>query len=429
MQGSALFEERDADKDRSMNICFASLNYPLNGRATSGVGSQVQWLAQSLVKAGHSVSVIDLATNGQESIAEDRGVKVYRMRSGNLHWFAGKLPFVGKLLALPLREIEYSIAVWRGIRRAGQTHEIDLIEGTESGALLLSLLCRRVPLVIRLHGEKYTFHKYTPGLHLTPDIRISRALQRIAFRRAKILISPSQAHAREVAQELHCDSASIRLIPNCFNSAEIPSSVNGSRDENTVLYVGRLEKVKGIPLLLEAARQVVQEYPKVRFILAGSFHPTLPREDIDAMIRSYSLQHHVELPGHVSQQELTLLYRKASLCVVPSHYESFGLVALEAMASGAAVIAAQTGGLPEVIENGRTGLLFPPGDANALAEGIVDLLGDPGKRARMGEAGSARARGKYSIEQNALLNISMYEGIVARSSAFDRLNYMPSELG
>ena len=411
-----------------MNICFASLNYPLDGRATSGVGSQVQSLAQSLVKAGHSVSVIDLATNSENCIVEDRGVKVYRMRSGNLHWFVSKLPLVGKVLALPIREIEYSIAVCRGIRRAGQTQQIDLIEGTETGALLIPVLCKRVPLVIRLHGDRYTFHKYTPGLQITLDVRLSRMLQRIALRRAKLLTSPSHAHALEVAQELQTEKASIRIIPNCSDLAETPYSVNGSRDENTVLYVGRLEQVKGIPLLLEAANLVVQEYPGARFILAGSSHPTLPPEDIDAMIRSYSLQKHVAQLGHVSQQELMSLYRKAALCVVPSHYESFGLVALEAMACGVAVVAAQTGGLPEVVENGTTGLLVSPGDANALAGAIGELLGDPGKRARMGDAGRARARANYSIEKNALLNISMYEATVARPGAFDRLNYMPSGL-
>jgi glycosyltransferase involved in cell wall biosynthesis len=411
-----------------VNICFASLNYPLNGHATSGVGSQVRSLAHSLVQAGHSVSVVDLALNGQDSIVEDRGVQVYRVRSGNLHWFAGKLPLVGKLLALPMREIEYSMALWRGIRRAERSHEINLIEGTETGALLPSLFCRRVPLVIRLHGERYTFHKYTPRLTMTLDIRLSRLLQRFAFRRARLLISPSQAHAREVAQELHSDIESIRVIPNCVDLTEIPSSTNGPRDESTVLYVGRIEQVKGIPLLLEAAQLVVQECPSTRFILAGSSHPTLPREDIAAMISRYSLQNHVEQLGHVSQQELISLYRRASLCVVPSHYESFGLVALEAMACGVAVVATQTGGLPEVIEDGSTGLLVPPGDASALAGAICELLGDPRKRSRMGEAGSARARGKYSIKQNTLLNISMYEGIVARPGAFDRLNYIPSEL-
>jgi starch synthase len=252
--------------------------------------------------------------------------------------------------------------------------------------------------------------------------------QRFALRRAKLLISPSQAHAREVAQELHSDEASIRIIPNCFDPIEIPASVNGSRDENTILYVGRLEQVKGIPLLLEAARLVVQKFPGARFIFAGSSHPTLPKEDVDAMIRSYSLQNHVEQLGHVSQQGLIRLYRKAALCVIPSHYESFGLVALEAMACGIAVVATRVGALPEVIENGSTGLLVPPGDPNDLAEAISELLADPRKRARMGEAGSARARGKYSIEQISSINISMYEGVVARLSGFDRLNYMPSEL-
>jgi glycosyltransferase involved in cell wall biosynthesis len=411
-----------------MNICFASLNYPINGCATSGVGAQVQWLAQSLVKAGHSVSVIDLGVKGENSISEDRSVKVYRRRCGNLHWFVGKLPFIGKLLSLPIREIEYSIAVWRGIRQARQTHEIDLIEGTETGGLVTALFSKGVPVVIRLHGDRYTFHKYTPGLRLTLDIRLSRTLQRIALRRAQLLISPSQAHAREVAHELNSDIASIRIIPNCFNRAEIPKGVR-ARDENTVLYVGRLEPVKGIPLLLEAAQLVVQKCPSVRFLLAGAFHPTLPREDIDAMIRRYSLQNHVEQLGHISQEKLGRLYSKASLCVVPSHYESFGLVALEAMAYGIPVIATQTGGLPEVIENGSTGLLVPPGNAHALANAIGELLGDPEKCRRMGEAGSTRARVKYSIEHNALVNISTYERIVARLNPFHRLDYMPSELG
>jgi len=106
-----------------------------------------------------------------------------------------------------------------------------------------------------------------------------------------------------------------------------------------------------------------------------------------------------------------------------------GCAYLEAMACGVTVVATQTGGLPEVIEHGSTGLLVPPGDADALAQAICELLGDSRRRARMGEAGSARAREKYSIKQNALLNISMYEEIVARLSGFDRLNYMPSELG
>jgi glycosyltransferase involved in cell wall biosynthesis len=381
-----------------MNICFASLNYPLNGRATSGVGSQVQRLGQSLVKVGHSVSVIDLSTNGQDSIVEDRGVKVYRMRSGNLHWFVSKLPLVGKVLALPVREIEYSIAVWRGIRRAGQTQEIDLIEGTETGALLIPLLCKHVPLVIRLHGERYTFHKNTPRMALKLDVRLSRTIQRFALRRAKLLISPSRAHAQEIARELRYDPTSLQVVPNCIDLAEMPFSDQVTGDGRTVLFVGRLERVKGISLFLEAARLVIQDCPTTRFLVAGANHPTLPHAEIDQRIRNYSLQDHVEQLGYVPWNKLVSLYQEATVCVVPSHYESFGLVALEAMACGVPVVATRAGGLPEIIEDGMTGLLVTSGDAPELANAIVSLLRDRKERTQMGSAGRERARSKFSIE-------------------------------
>jgi glycosyltransferase involved in cell wall biosynthesis len=226
-----------------MNICFPSLNYPINGGASSGVGSQVRLLAHSLIDSGNSVSVIDLAETEQFTPSDDHGAEIHRVRSGTLHWFAGKLPFVGNVLALPIREIEYSAAVWRGIRRVSKLRKLDLIEGTETGMLLVAMFCRKVPFIIRLHGEKYTFHKYTPGIRLTLGVRLSRMLQRLALRRAKALISPSYAHAREIAQELGRDPGSIRIIPNCTELNGIPSRPVHASENSIVLFVGRLEQV------------------------------------------------------------------------------------------------------------------------------------------------------------------------------------------
>jgi glycosyltransferase involved in cell wall biosynthesis len=410
-----------------VNICFASLNYPTNGGATSGVGAQVQLLAHSLIALGHSVSVIDLATNGKNSTVEDRGVTVHRMRSGSLHWFAGKLPFIGNIVALPIREIEYSFAVLRGIRQAERSHQLDLIEGTETGALLLSLFRKAVPLVIRLHGERYTFTKHTPGLRVTLDVRISRALQRFALRRAVLLVSPSRAHAQEIARELHSDHTSSRVIPNCIDLEELPSS-EVSREQNLVLFVGRLERVKGVSLLLEAARMVVQECPNTRFVLAGASHPTMPAEEIDAIIRSYSLEEHFERLNFVPRQKLISLYQRAAICVVPSHYESFGLVALEAMACGLPVVATRVGGLPEVVKDKVTGLLVPPNAPAALAKAICELLTDPSKRTSMGKAGYERARAKFSVEHHAIVNECLYEEILARLNTTARDNAISGQL-
>jgi glycosyltransferase involved in cell wall biosynthesis len=402
-----------------MNICFATLSYPLNGRATSGVGSQVQTIAHSLIDSGNTVSVLNLTTQRSRTEADERderGVEIYHVRSSNLHWFAGKLPLIGKSLALPVREIEYAVAVWRGVRRANSVRKLDLIEGCETAMLLVTLLSRKKPVIIRLHGEKYTFDKYTPRTALTAGVRLSRVLQRIALRRAAVLVSPSRAHAREIARELHRDERSIRIIPNTMNLIE-PSVKSAATDRPTVLFAGRLESVKGIAMLLEAAALVVKQLPTTRFVLAGSSHPTLPQEELDALIGKYELENNVEQIGALTKSELNSWYGRASLCVVPSHYESFGLVALEAMAAGMAVVAMRVGGLPELIEDGMTGLLTAAGDTNALAAAVIRLLTDPARAAALGTAARERVRDNYLDSQNAPLNLSLYREFCAQSKS------------
>jgi glycosyltransferase involved in cell wall biosynthesis len=404
--------------DREMNICFATLSYPRNGSATSGVGSQVQSIAHRLIDAGHTVSVLNLTTTEEPTETDERdgrGVEVHHVRSGNLHWFAGKLPLVGKALALPVREIEYSIAVWRGVRRANKFRKLDLIEGCETGMLLVTLFSRKTPVIIRLHGEKYTFDKYKPGADISPGVSLGRLLQRVALRRAKVLVSPSCAHAREIARELQRDERSIRIIPNTTNLIE-PATKGGAIDPPTVLFAGRLEPVKGITLLLEAAAIVVEQLPATRFVLAGSSHPALAQEKLDALIREHRLEKNVAQVGGLKKTELDEWYARASLCVVPSHYESFGLVALEAMGAGLPVVATRVGGLPELIEDGKTGLLVAAGDAHGMAAAITTLLTDPAKAAAMGTAAQEHVRLEFSLERNAALNFSLYEELCNQSA-------------
>jgi len=396
-----------------MNICFATLSYPLDGSVTSGVGSQVQAIAHSLIDAGHTVSVLKLTTKEETTETDGRGVEIHHVRSGNLHWFAGKLPFIGKALALPLREIEYAVAVWRGVRRTNKVRPLDLIEGCETGMLLVTLFSRKTPVIIRLHGEKYTFNKYTPGMDMSAGVRLSRMLQRVALRRACVLVSPSRAHAREIARELQRDERSIRIIPNTTNLIEGETSVE-PRGSHTVLFVGRLEPVKGIAVLLKAAALVVKQLPAARFVFAGSGHPALPQEKLNALIREHGLEKHVAQVGGLKKSELDHWYARAGLCVVPSHYESFGLVALEAMAAGLPVVATRVGGLPELIEDGRTGLLVAAGDANAMAAAVTRLLTDPAEAAAMGTAARERVRENFLVSQNAPLNLSLYKEFCAR---------------
>ncbi len=392
----------------AMNICFPSLNYPINGCATSGVGSQVRLLAHSLIDAGNSISVVDLAENDEFDVTDERGTQVLRMRNGKLHWFAGKLPLVGKVLALPIRELEYSFAMWRGVRQAAKTRRLDLIEGTETGMLLVALLCRKVPVIIRLHGEQYTFHKYTPGLSLSLGVRLSRALQRIALRRVKLLISPSFAHAREIQNELGSLRPPIVVVPNTLSIEKLEGDSQVTRSPKTVLYVGRIERRKGIATLLEAAAQMKELLPESRFVFAGDFHPSLSESEFRSLVHLHGLDSQVELLGLVGWNALSDWYRRSTVSVLPSHYETFGVAALEPMMFGTPVIATSGGALSEVVEAEVSGKLVGAGDATALAIALTKLLTDAGSREQMGQAAVKRAA-SFDVRHVMPLNEHLYQ--------------------
>jgi glycosyltransferase involved in cell wall biosynthesis/LmbE family N-acetylglucosaminyl deacetylase/SAM-dependent methyltransferase len=399
-----------------MNICFPSLTYPVNGYASSGVGSQVRLLAHSLIDAGNSITVIDLAENEEANTKDEHGAQILRMKSGQLHWFAGKLPWLGKGLALAIREVEYSIAVWRGVRRAAKNGKPDLIEGTETGMLLVALWGRKVPLIIRLHGEQYTFHKYTPGLRLSWGVRLSRVLQRMALRRAKLLISPSYAHAREIQNELGLPCPPIAVVPNSL-SLEKSSCGNGvTRSPKTVLYVGRIERRKGIATLLKAAAQTRESLPDCRFVFAGDFHASLSESEFRSLVHLNGLDGHIELLGQVGWNVLSDWYKRSAISVLPSHYETFGVAALEPMMFGTPVIATSGGALSEVIESDISGKLVAAGDAVALAGALTDLLKNADSREQMGKAGVKRAA-SFDIHRVMPLNARLYDWCLEDSSS------------
>ena len=402
-----------------MNICFVALSFPSKDEPTSGVGSQVRVLAEALIAAGHSVQVVTLGRSNATHY--DHGIEVHEVRSGNLHWYIGKLPLLGRVFVEAARELEYGIAAMKGVRRAAKTRAVDLIEGAETGMLLLSLLWRPSPVVVRLHGEQYTFHKYTPGMRLTTGIRLARLLQRTALRRAKLLISPSRAHAIEIQHELNSELP-IAVVPNSL-AVEKASvfSVEDVVESNIVLYVGRIERRKGIATLLQAAAQIRNRVPDVRFVFAGDFQKCFQRAEFFRIAKDLKIEGHITLLGAVGWNELTSWYKQCALVVLPSHYETFGMTATEPMAFGKPVVATRGGALSEVVEDGVTGALVDCGDATALSAAIVGLLADSAKRAEMGVAGRERARGRFSVTRNLEANLDLYrKARTGRDTGFDR---------
>jgi glycosyltransferase involved in cell wall biosynthesis len=159
-------------------------------------------------------------------------------------------------------------------------------------------------------------------------------------------------------------------------------------------YVGRFVAIKDLPTLVRAFARVAAVRPEAVLLLVGD-GPLRP--EIDALITALSLQKQVRLAGWID--DLPPLYATIDICALSSLNEGTPVALLEAMAAGRAVVATRVGGVADVVEHERTGLLVQPGDPDALADAIVRLAADPGERSRMGAAGRDAVVGRFSSQR------------------------------
>jgi len=189
----------------------------------------------------------------------------------------------------------------------------------------------------------------------------------------------------------------VRVVGNGIDDSVAAAAAarrDRSPDMPLVLYSGRLVERKGIRELLAAIPRVLEAAPNARFVLAGG-PPPLSGTEVAAQWLTPELDPYlgrIHFTGWLSPSELSGWYRAADVLVVPSRYEPFGMVILEGMLHGLPIVASNVGGPAEILEHGRTGLLFTPRDAVGLAEALIALVRDEGSRRAMGRAGAEKVR-------------------------------------
>jgi glycogen synthase len=234
----------------------------------------------------------------------------------------------------------------------------------------------RAPLVVTIHATEYGRHQGWVDKHPQSYIH---GVERWMANRAERLITCS-AYMREHVSDIYgLEEERVAVIPNGIDPSElIPVDDLDSlrarfarRDELLVLLVGRLVYEKGFQLALEALPGLIERVGNVRFLVAGS---GTAEEELRRQAHELGLDDHGTFLGWIGDDVLHSLYRIADLTVVPSIYEPFGLVALEAMASGCPCLVADTGGLREVVPNEDVGLRFRSRDPDSLASMAERLL-------------------------------------------------------
>jgi glycogen synthase len=389
-----------------MRVLLISWEYPpvIEG----GLGRHVRKLSEHLVGEGVEVHVLTRG-GGRLPIDEERhGVFVHRVREPEFPRDVNAfVQWVDRMNA-DMRELGAELC---------ERHRFDVVHSHDwlvAGAA--EMVARRYgrPWLTTVHATEFGRHQGWVQNHPQSHIH---AVERAMVRRADRVITCSEYMRSHVSSVFGVSPARVTTIPNAIDLRDLEPVVDdldglrerfASPSDRLVLLVGRLVYEKGFHLALDALAPVIRRLRDVRFVVAGT---GTAEAELKRQARRLRLMRHGTFLGWVGDDMLHSLYRVADLCIVPSIYEPFGLVALEAMASGCLCVVADTGGLREVVpDDGSVGVRFPSRDSAALEAVLDDVLGDDRKRAQM--VADAREHVlRFDWAEVARRTLSVYERI------------------
>ncbi|MBI4496228.1 MAG: glycosyltransferase [Deltaproteobacteria bacterium] len=371
----------------------------LGGKETGGMNVYVREVSREMGRRGWKVDVFTRSQNPHISrlVPLGRGVRVVHLPAGPEE----PLPKVEVLRFLP----EFTARLMRFCREQRETYDLVhshyWLSGWVGGRLKGEW---GVPLVHMYHtlgAVKNSVARRSkerePAARLQVEQQVLSWSDRLVVSTAweKDLLVGSDGVLPSRVEVIPCgvDLDLFRPLPSAAAKREL-----GLSERKFILFVGRIEPIKGIDVLVRALGRLRRHREMGLIIVGGEVDIDLQRQNqelqkLRAMVRRMGLQERIAFWGPQRQEYLPYFYSAAEALVLPSRHESFGMVALEAMACGTPVIASRVGGLPYTVEDGRTGFLVPEGDWLEMAERIRQVVDDPGLRRRLRAEAVARAQG------------------------------------
>ena len=393
-----------------MRVLLISWEYPpvIEG----GLGRHVRKLSESLAREGVEVHV--LTRRGGRLPAEEvrHGVVVHRVREPPFPKDAGAFVRWVDHMNADMRELALELCERFDF---GVVHSHDWLVASVAESVARGI---GRPWLVTVHATEYGRHQGWVQNHPQSHIH---AVERRMVKRADRVVTCSQYMRGHVASVFGLSARRITVIQNGIDprdlepvSHDLPALRRrfAGENERLVLMVGRLVYEKGFHLALDALAPVVRRLGDVRFVVAGT---GTAEAELQRQSRRLGLSRHGAFLGWTGDDMLHSLYRVAEVCIVPSIYEPFGLVALEAMACGCPCVVADTGGLREVVPaNGTAGLRFRSRDSDALERVLERVLTDEEARGQLVAEGREHVL-RFGWPDVARRTLAVYELLAART--------------
>ena len=427
-QGPLSPRTKRIDDSTPLNICL--LTYRGNPTC-GGQGVYIKRLSRALRDIGHNVDVI----SGPPYPHLDDDIGLHRLQSLDLYNPKDlfRLPSFNELRS-PINVMEwlsmssggfpepltFSLRAYNFFRHNGH-HHYDIIHDNQCLAYgLFGIRSLGYPLTATIH------HPITVDRDLEVEaerkwwrkLKVHRwysfiPMQKRAARRLSHIITVSEASRTDISREFGISPGKFRVVANGINTDIFHPEPGVVREKNRLMATNSADTpLKGLRYLLEALASI-RNTRDVRLTVIGTLKEDGP---IIRLVKELKLGKCVTFTGRIKDGEFAHYYAKATIAVVPSLYEGFGLPAGEAMACGVPVVSTTGGALPEVV--GDAGVLVPPGDAGALERAIIDLLDHPEKREQLGRAGYERVLQNFTWRATALRVAEVYREAINAHRGF-----------
>ncbi|MCS1351547.1 1,4-alpha-glucan branching protein domain-containing protein [Mechercharimyces sp. CAU 1602] len=363
---------------KSLSVMILCWEFP--PRFVGGMGTAVYQLARHLIKQQIEVHMITYEVKEAPTYEKVEGIHVHRVQTVDedqieavdhlqfYHW-------IFQLNVAMMRKAEQLL-------RAGL--QIDVIHAHEWLTFFVAeeLSTRlRLPLLYTYHGIQHVYDRIMGS----PNLTYVHNIEKSASVHSSMLAVCSQYMKEELIQGFSVSPTKVRVIPNGVVMPRSPTKEERKEDmearkryaeekEKIILYVGRMTPHKGVQGLIEASPYIVNRFPHTKFILVGKGSET---DSLKERVAALGVEEKVMFLGHVDELEKERLYRCADVFVLPSFYEPFGIVVLEAMAHRVPVIVSHTGGLKEIVKHRVNGLTVITGHVESLFDQICEVLQQP----------------------------------------------------
>jgi glycogen(starch) synthase len=390
-----------------VKVLLVSWEYP--PVVIGGLGRHVHHLATALAEAGHEVVVLSRRPTGTDPSTHpsgddvSEGVRVIAAAQ-DPHEFAFATDMMAWTLAMGHAMIRAGLALKS--RRSGKPWRPDVVHAHDWLVAHPSIALAEhfdVPLVSTIHATEAGRHSGWVSGKISRQVH---AVESWLVRESDSLITCSASMGEEIGELFGPGLAESRVIRNGIDSALWPYARRKAHGgPPRLLYLGRLEYEKGVHDAIAALPRIRRTHPGTILTIAGD---GTQQDWLVEQARKHKVLKAIHFVGRVDHGQLVTLLHDCDAAVLPSHYEPFGIVALEAAATGAPLVTSNVGGLGEAVIDGETGMSFPPRDVGALATAVRAALDDPAAAQRRATAARKRLNSDFDWHTVAAETAQVY---------------------